>query len=302
MKTLKTFVVIAVAALISVAIFYACKKKDYDEPLGRKSVGNGMSIDEINQLSKEIADFHDVCIRALLNNYGTNHTIDMMNQDFYNEILAFCTAQLSAYPSLNLYEPVFMDYDIFMDASNMNLRSALDFILSLEYECPPAPNCINTMGIEQRCNHIVGNTQSLIINANTYEEFLESYNQMVAGVIFPEEDIYNYICVRFFADIFMSSCITWASLGYETMSYDAKSRKTWSWANVKANAARAWNDIKPIASADAEGAVEGAASTMAVSCIVTVASGGTIAPVTGTVVALSAAVGSTISSFKATFR
>lgn len=297
MKKIKYIIATVFVVAIGVGIFLACQKENINdsttvpEKAIKKNIPTESDMHEIDQMSEELANFHDFCVNHYINEIGMDNTV---HPAIYDNMNSFVMSDLSNYPSLYDPNPQFLDYDTFLEYLNN----------------PSLANCLNTIQsdlgeyiydaelIEQCCEYIENHTEDLIVNSNSYEEFKDSYDQMVNSII-PLNNHYNYAFVRIFADMFASSCITWANYYYyEEPGVVALCQKEGSvWDKVKNAASTTWGNIKPTACADAEGAVKGiAGKIITVAIATTVATGGSTVPVTSTVIVTAAAVGSVVNS------
>ncbi len=289
---------------IGTAIFIGCEKEDVAkneldrEITYHKTIPSESELLEIDLISADIANFHDICVSNYTNEFGLDNPL---NEDMYENIISYIITELINYPTLydtTIEDPNsqhILDYNTYIEyLNNFSLTNCLNNIKSNAGDS--CPNDIyDAELIGQKCEYIENHIQNLIINSNSYEEFKDTYDQMVNSII-PLNNINNYAFVRIFADIFASSCMTWGNYYYQEPIVLFHQKETSWWEKAKATASNAWNAVKPVAKADANGAITATASVIVYVSVSTAATGGTAAPITGTALAATAAAGAVSSS------
>lgn len=242
-------------------------KKNYD-----------YTYEEIDQISQEIASFHNDVI---------NHFLSEMYKpnDVFDEAYALKVKEMII-EQANNYEFKYLNKEYFKD----DFMNDKDFL----YICMGNDDGFNFSKldkynekglydikmIESLSNECTLKLQSLLYDSETPEEFEMQYNAYVAEVLSKVSDKNNYMCIRFFSDMYMSSFITWSTYlygGNEKGAFGA------AWKYLKANSAtldKVWNEVKDVVYVDAGGAVggalvgglagaaKGAASSSAGACVV----------------------------------
>jgi hypothetical protein len=112
---------------------------------------------------------------------------------------------------------------------------------------------LNTKVIQTKCNNIDIKVPEIIQEAENFEEFKLNYLKFIEKELADVQTNDEYMYIRFFADVYLSSC------EYVTEFLFNSNSKGKFWEMVK----EAWEIAKPICAADAGGAVMGAMAGVA---------------------------------------
>ncbi len=102
---------------------------------------------------------------------------------------------------------------------------------------------------------------------NTFEDFYDSYYAKIAERVNAADNNYDYLCMRIYSDMLISSFQTWCNYLYsedmdnvlDKTKPNPKDNRSW-WQKIKDTAKEVWKVVKPIVACDAGGAVAGAAA------------------------------------------
>lgn len=232
-------------------------KKNYD-----------YTYEEIDLMSQEIASFHNDAINYFLSEmYKPNDVLDkayMLN--LKKEMLE----------QANNYEFKYLNKEYIKD----DLINDEDFL----YICMGNENGFNFSKldkyneqglydikmIESLSNECVLKLQSLLYDSETPEEFEMQYNTYVSEVLSKVTDKNNYMCIRFYADMYMSSFITWSNYLYGGNEEVTKGSRllgsAWTYLKkgLKEHGKEIWNEVGDVVAIDAGGAVTGAMAGSAI--------------------------------------
>lgn len=97
-------------------------------------------------------------------------------------------------------------------------------------------------------------------DSETPEEFEKEYNDYVSDVLSNVTDMNNYMCIRFYTDMYMSSFVTWITYLYGENEKSTTVALAWKYVKSMLNehGKEIWKEVKPIVAVDAGGAVGGA--------------------------------------------
>lgn len=225
-------------------------KKNYD-----------YTYEEIDQISQEITTFHNDVINHFLSEmYKPN---DVLDEAYILNLKKMILEQA------NNYEFKYLNKEYFND----NLIKDNDFLFICgndngfnfsELDKYNEKGLYDVKMIESLSNECALKLQSLLYDSETTEEFEMQYNTYVSEVLSKVTDKNNYMCIRFYADMYMSSFITWSNYLYGGNEKGAKGSRlvgmAWKYLknNLKEHGKEIWNQVGDVVAADAGGAVLGA--------------------------------------------
>jgi hypothetical protein len=251
-----TLISVAVIALTVFVVFSSCnKEKENTDNKNQKS----LQIEDINEISSEIAKFHTFAMKKFLTEiYSENDILDdnsvekmviffkneMINYDFKYIKLNKDNMDFSEILSLENIETMisFSENSYDFSTLNLNLSNANSSELAIYLAT------LNTALIKTKCSNIDVNVPNLIINSENFEEFRLNYLDFVENELSDIQTNDEYMYIRFFADVYLSS-IEYVP---EFLFKDNSKGKFWDMLK------EAWEIAKPIVAADASGAVAGA--------------------------------------------
>lgn len=293
MKRLKFVTVMAVLATITFGIMtlVACSKdEDHGDSinhtnLDKTQIFENWTYQDIDLLSQDVANLHDYEVNRLMN----DEYFASINS---NKDLAIYVVKniLSDYSSINL--PYLNQYGIDSISTDniVNILNATDAGVSniggYLTLCEGIDSILNVTTIDDKEVDILDTLYSTFDRATTFHEFDSLYHAgtiSILSVISSKED---YMCLRLYADVAYGSFWTWCEVLYGN---DTK-RNTWN--KIKNAASNAWTTIRPYAKADAQGAVAGAAASMASAGVSTLLGG----PATGAATIAGATAGGAVAN------
>ncbi|MDR1113271.1 MAG: hypothetical protein LBL18_05905 [Bacteroidales bacterium] len=246
----KFFLALSVAVVASGAIFFACSKEEKaNEDKGNSKSAVVDSKQQINNLSKEVAEIHDYVIQAYL--ADLYKSTDIFDEKYMNTVNPFIKASIQNYPFKYAKIEDFNDYTLqfftYQDIRNI-LSNGYNYSKYIKFESKA-----DLSVIEKKCSIIEKKFQELFYVSSTLQEFETEYYAFVEKEIGSINNLDTYASIRFFADMYMSSFKTWC-----TYIYSGNEKSSGWWDKVKKTAASVWNEIRPVVVADAAGAAVGA--------------------------------------------
>lgn len=256
MKAIKTCLIV-----VSLFALFSCEKESEQNSFEftKSSVGFS-STDDIDAMSEEITDFHDYFIHFFWDNiYKEGMTCDA---DFILAMRDIVTDKAKAYPFVYIDKSGFEKDDD--DDSFVNLcfdamkGDTLD--LSREEMLYGDKVDVNFALVEKEANQAAAHLENLFYTSSTSEKMEVAYERYVKQRLGNMKTQQDYLCLRFYTDMYLSSFITWCNILYGQDGSAAKESNWWSstWKEVKQTAKEVWNEVKPIVNSDAKGAVKGA--------------------------------------------
>jgi len=251
-----------------------------------------MTTEKVNNYSSDICGFHDYSVTYLWDRL--QGSLPLCDSVFLLQVRAI-VGDLSLEYSfefierggfLNSWDNSFF-VNMCMDAMQTD---TLD--LSLERSLYERQFDIDCSLIERKANEAVLVLEDLFYNSNTPDEMEIAYKRYVNGLLVNVGNSYEYMCIKFYTDMYLSSFTTWCNiLNGDRSKVSLKKKESWlagAWRKVKTKAKETWKELKPVVSADAEGAVAGA---MAGACVGGVGAGpgaasGAVATSTGKAVGM----------------
>lgn len=119
--------------------------------------------------------------------------------------------------------------------------------------------------IEKEASQCIDYLENLFYNADTPEEMENKYNEYINSKLSGLKTKMEYISLKFYTDMYLSSFTTWCNIlyggGEKMFTLKKKDKKGWlssAWSSVKQAAKETWKEVKPVVAADAKGAVKGA--------------------------------------------
>ncbi len=218
------------------------------------------SYEQINLLSEEVSEFHNNVINYFLRELYK--PTDVMNEEYLLNLRQMILDQAGNYDFKYMNKNDFNDELIEDDEFLLCCFNAMQYdTLNLSSLSHYNEDCLFDFSlIEKKSNRCALELESLFYDSESPEEFESKYNAYIEEALGQVTDKYNYMCIRFYADMYMSSFITWSNYLFGE-SNQAKKPNGWlnkTWDKAKAKAKKFWKDVKPIVAADAGGAVTGA--------------------------------------------
>lgn len=256
MKVIKKCLIV-----VSLLALFSCEKEsEQNSFVSTKSSEYFSSTKDIDAMSEEIADFHDYFIHLFWDSiYKEGMTCDA---DFILAMRDIVTDKAKAYPFVYIDKSGFEKDDD--DDSFVNLcfdamkGDTLD--LSREEMLYGDKVDVNFALVEREANLAVAYLENLFYTSSTPEEMEASYERYVKQRLGNMKTQQDYLCLRFYTDVYLSSFTTWCNILYGQDGNAAKESNWWSstWKEIKQTAKEVWNDVKPVVKSDAKGAVKGA--------------------------------------------
>ncbi len=260
MKAIKTCLIV-----VSLFALFSCEKESEQNSFEfTKSSEYFSSTKDIDAMSEEITDFHDYFIHFFWDNiYKESMTCDA---DFILAMRDIVTDKAKAYPFVYIDKSGFEKDDD--DDSFVNLcfdamkGDTLD--LSREEMLYGDKVDVNFALVEREANQAAAHLENLFYTSSTPEEMEVAYENYVEKRLDNMKTQQDYLCLRFYTDMYLSSFTTWCNILYG--QNDGTKKSNWwksAWDKAKQTAKDVWKEVKPVVKADAEGAVGGAVVGMA---------------------------------------
>lgn len=245
------------------AVISSCNEND-------KIVGDGhknqtieiMTTEKVNNYSSDICEFH---------NYSVTYLWDRLQGSSPLCDSAFLLQVRTIVGDLSRdYSFEYIERDGFLNSwdNSFFVNMCMDAMqtdtldLSFEKSLYERPFNINCSLIERKANAAILVLEDLFYNSNTPDEMEVAYKRYVNGLLSDINNSYEYMCIKFYTDMYLSSFTTWCNiLNGDRSKVSLKKKDSWlsgAWKKVKAKAKETWKELKPVVSADAEGAVAGA--------------------------------------------
>lgn len=219
---------------------------------------------EIDAVSREIADYHYYALVEYMNDHYCvgdsfdNTYLQKVNNFAVDAFYKYDFSHVSKSYSKSIAKSTIqktIDFDFLSTVSLMS-RDDMDFTLLSRYD-----QHANAALVDEKCKLIISVFEKIFYTSKTLEEFEYNYYLTVDQELAEmRSGMKDYMSVRFFADMCMSSFKGWCTYFYEDKGFGELSFKaanvSW-WDKVKQRAAAVWTEIKPLVKADAAGAVVG---------------------------------------------
>lgn len=258
MKIINIAKLLVICGIVSLA---SCSEKEdvvVNENNNSKSA-TAISISEIESMSAEIADFHDVAMQRWISDMSSSTS--SWDDTYYANVVELLKSVANQYNFSEL-DKSFMISELANNTStysriaNIAIGSKADFIT---YFTSQPQTILNTNLVLQKTNTIFDNMEDLFIGTKSYEEFEEKYHAMVDLQLSDVSNMIDYSVIRFYADLALSSLNTWGNYFFGTGEYaKADDKRTWYEA-VWDCLVYTWdNYIQPPVEADLEAGLGGA--------------------------------------------
>ena len=248
--------------LIVVSLFalFSCEKESEQNSFEftKSSVGFS-STQDIDAMSEEITDFHDYFIHFFWDNiYKEGMTCDA---DFILAMRDIVTDKAKSYPFVYIDKSGFGKYDDDDSFVNLCFDGMKGDTLNLSYvEMLYGDKVdVNFALVEREANQAVAYLENLFYTSSTPEQMEAAYEKYVEQRLGNMKTQQDYLCLRFYTDMYLSSFTTWCNILYG--QNDGTKKSNWwksAWDKAKQTAKDVWKEVKPIVKADAKGATTGA--------------------------------------------
>mgnify|MGYP004552061997 FL=1 len=255
MKVIKKCLIV-----VSLLALFSCEKESEQNSFEftKSSVGFS-STDDIDAMSEEIADFHDYFIHLFWDSiYKEGMTCDA---DFILAMRDIVNDKAKSYPFVFIDKNGFGKYyddDSFVDLCFDAMKGdTLD--LSYVENLYGDKVDVNFALVEREANQAAAHLENLFYTSSTPEEMEAAYENYVEKRLGNMKTQQDYLCLRFYTDMYLSSFTTWCNILYG--QNDGTKKSNWwksAWDKAKQTAKDVWKEVKPIVKADAKGAVTGA--------------------------------------------
>ncbi len=261
MKKLNLYIVVLLAVGVT---FIACNDKEEKEQKiisCNKSFAVTASNSEIDNISEEVATFHDYLINYFWNDIFEK---DMRcNSDLILKMRDLIVEKAKTYPFAYISKDEFekeIDNDTFVELCFDAMKYDT---LNLSYMAKLYGDKLDMdfASVEKEANQIAIHLENLFYTSATPEEMEKAYESYVVrrlGFMKTEEE---YLVLRFYADMYLSSFTTWCNILYGDENIEVKKKTSWlasAWNKAKQTAKAVWKEVKPVVKADAGGAAGGA--------------------------------------------
>lgn len=255
MKVIKKCLIV-----VSLLALFSCEKEsEQNSFVSTKSSEYFSSTKDIDAMSEEIADFHDYFIHLFWDSiYKEGMTCDadliLAMRDIVND-------KAKSYPFVFIDKNGFGKYDdddSFVDLCFDGMKGDtlnLSYVESLYGDKVD----VNFALVEREANQAVAHLENLFYTSSTPEEMEAAYENYVEKRLGNMKTQQDYLCLRFYTDMYLSSFTTWCNILYG--QNDGTKKSNWwksVWDKAKQTAKDVWKEVKPIVKADAKGAVTGA--------------------------------------------
>lgn len=227
------------------------------------------STKDIDAMSEEIADFHDYFIHLFWDSiYKDGMTCDA---DFILAMRDIVNDKAKSYPFVFIDKNGFGKYDdddSFVDLCFDGMKGDtlnLSYVESLYGDKVD----VNFALVEREANQAAAHLENLFYTSSTPEEMEAAYENYVEKRLGNMKTQQDYLCLRFYTDMYLSSFTTWCNILYG--QNDGTKKSNWwksAWDKAKQTAKDVWKEVKPIVKADAKGAVTVACVDSAGKCII----------------------------------
>ena len=255
MKVIKKCLIV-----VSLLALFSCEKEsEQNSFVSTKSSEYFSSTKDIDAMSEEIADFHDYFIHLFWDSiYKDGMTCDA---DFILAMRDIVNDKAKSYPFVFIDKNGFGKYDdddSFVDLCFDGMKGDtlnLSYVESLYGDKVD----VNFALVEREANQAAAHLENLFYTSSTPEEMEAAYENYVEKRLGNMKTQQDYLCLRFYTDMYLSSFTTWCNILYG--QNDGTKKSNWwksAWDKAKQTAKDVWKEVKPIVKADAKGAVTGA--------------------------------------------
>lgn len=248
--------------LIVVSLFalFSCEKESEQNSFEftKSSVGFS-STDDIDAMSEEITDFHDYFIHFFWDNiYKEGMTCDA---DFILAMQDIVNDKAKVYPFVYIDKSGFEKDDDDDSFVNLCFDAMKGDTLNLSYvEMLYGDKVdVNFALVEREANQAAIHLENLFYTSSTPEQMEAAYEKYVEQRLGNMKTQQDYLCLRFYTDMYLSSFTTWCNILYG--QNDGTKKSNWwksAWDKAKKTAKNVWKEVKPVVKADATGAAAGA--------------------------------------------
>lgn len=242
----KLFLIISIV-IIAGSVFVGCEKESSNQET--KNLQD-LNFDMIDDYSDDISNFHYYFMDKYIRNL--NHT----NNAPLNSLLK---DELSKFDFKNIHITNETYYYI-DNYTNDNINKLINELVSKNFSFNTLMIDYNLANIDTTLLSLIlkeidANFMNILTQSTSEYDFMNTYKKFVTNklsTLREPQKKFEYICAKFFADIYLSS------FDYVTEYYFSTDSKGKKWENFKGMVKEAWNNVKPIVYADAAGAVIGA--------------------------------------------
>lgn len=255
MKVIKKCLIV-----VSLLALFSCEKEsEQNSFVSTKSSEYFSSTKDIDAMSEEIADFHDYFIHLFWDSiYKEGMTCDA---DLILAIRDIVNDKAKTYPFVYIDKSEFEKDEDDKSFVNLCFDAMKGDTLDLSY----VENLygdkvdVNFALVEREANQAAAHLENLFYTSSTPEEMEAAYENYVEKRLGNMKTQQDYLCLRFYTDMYLSSFTTWCNILYGQNDGTKKSN-CWksAWDKAKQTAKDVWKEVKPIVKADAKGAVTGA--------------------------------------------
>lgn len=255
MKVIKKCLIV-----VSLLALFSCEKEsEQNSFVSTKSSEYFSSTKDIDAMSEEIADFHDYFIHLFWDSiYKEGMTCDA---DLILAIRDIVNDKAKTYPFVYIDKSEFEKDEDDKSFVNLCFDAMKGDTLDLSY----VENLygdkvdVNFALVEREANQAAAHLENLFYTSSTPEEMEAAYENYVEKRLGNMKTQQDYLCLRFYTDMYLSSFTTWCNILYG--QNDGTKKSNWrksAWDKAKQTAKDVWKEVKPIVKADAKGAVTGA--------------------------------------------
>lgn len=240
-----------------VVAFVSCSDDDELLRLNNKTLESSVENKEyIDKVSLEIASFHDYVITYFANDVYQQGIV--INEEFFNDIRTIMIDMSKSYGFKYLDASLFSNYSLSgKDLMGMYDKISLHDTLNVSIIDRYNSTAISLQHAERVSNDCIRKMEDIFFDSKDFDDFYDAYYLYVNSQLNTVKDFYSYLCIRFYTDMYMSSFTTWCNYIYADNAIKGSNNPSW-WEKAKKKAKEVWNEVKPVVSADAQGAVAGA--------------------------------------------
>lgn len=243
------------------SLLFSCQEEKLDKNDFRNKslpVEINITCSEVDDISAEVAEVHNVIINDFMKTMYKQG--DVFDETYLDNIYAFTLKELGSM-ELKYIDVKYLQKPNFQDIINgIQIDDIQTFLDRASFEV----NCDKEL-VASQCNDIQNHFEELFYKFaedkeysidNVRADYQDYVRQTIAG-----NNINDYLCVKVFSDMYLSSFQTWFI--YFNPANNTKGLSEY-WNSAKAAAKQFYHDAKPVAKADAAGAALGALGGVAV--------------------------------------
>lgn len=216
--------------------------------------------EKIDEISKQLALFHNSELRKMFNLYESYKDIEI--DVFFLNIMRHeleADLRMNKYLVENKFNIKYMDVLGYYDLYEYMKKHKTITLKTFPFRVAPIRS-FNLELIERHTKSLYQILKRCFIQSLTYDEFIEDYCTAVDSDLKTIHTTNDYACIRFAADICLSSFEFWSLYFFSKKSSNTKKKESLKekWNKLKENAKELVKKVQPYAEADLEGAAWGA--------------------------------------------